>query len=213
MLDGMITTAYVPRRLAACLLLVSFAGLGCNSETSSGGGISTVEPVAQAEPSHKSEPVDQATKKTQPAKKAALGKGVWLETQGDRRRVLVSAVVCLRQGEFGLECLLCKKGTKEHESILATEADARVIHAGLVVAKAEPGSAVKYIEKGDKFITVPPSGDRIKVMLQYEKDGKQVTVPAQSWIRDAKTQKSLKHDWVFAGSRFYANPDDKKDKI
>src|SRR5207249_66822 len=146
------------------------------------------EPAVPVETPRRIAQPDQSPKNADPTKKAPLGKKVWLETQGKRRRVLVAAEVCLRQGEFGLECLLCKKLTKEHESILATAADARVIHAGLVVAQAEPGSPVKYIEKGDKVITVPPAGSRIKVSLQYEKDGKSVTVPAQEWIRVGNTK-------------------------
>ena len=32
---------------------------------------------------------------------------LWLETKGEKRRVLVAAAVCLREGTYGLECLLC----------------------------------------------------------------------------------------------------------
>ncbi|MGH7226659.1 MAG: YdjY domain-containing protein, partial [Gemmataceae bacterium] len=39
---------------------------------------------------------------------------------------------------------------------------------------------------------------------------KQVTVPAQSWIKNARNNKELKSDWVFAGSRFVTNPLDPK---
>src|SRR5262249_5607116 len=64
------------------------------------------------------------------------GRGVWLESEGDKRRVRVRAWVCLRQGRYGLECLLCRRHTKEHESVLATAADASLIHAGLLATKA-----------------------------------------------------------------------------
>ena len=59
----------------------------------------------------------------------------------------------------------------------------------------------------------PPSGTKIKVTLQYEHKGKVVSVPAQEWIREGKTKKHLKQDWVFAGSVEYPNPDDAKKKV
>ncbi len=131
----------------------------------------------------------------------ALGNSVFLEVQGDERRVVVAAAVVLREGQ--LEGLLCRKNTKEHEYILATDADARTIHLALVAAGAKPGSPVQFAPK-----FVPASGSAIKVRLQYDKDGKTVTVPAQQWIRDVKTHKDLDTDWVFGGSRFLADPDD-----
>ncbi len=136
-------------------------------------------------------------------------KNVWLEFQGKERRVVVRAAVCLQKAGFGLECLLCRKGSKEHESILATEADARLIHLGLVAAGAAPGKVVEY-EPQFK----PPSGMPIKITLEYEDKGKTVRVPAQHWIRNVKTKKDLEHDWVFAGSKLIQNPvDDKKPPV
>ena len=41
----------------------------------------------------------------------------------NKRRVLVNAEVCLREGQ--LELFLCRKQTKEHEAILAADVDAR----------------------------------------------------------------------------------------
>src|SRR3954449_4223458 len=67
-----------------------------------------------------------------------VGKNVLLEVQGTRRRVLVNANVCLRQGQ--LEQLLCRKNTKEHEAILSADVDARKIHEALLLAGATEGS-------------------------------------------------------------------------
>lgn len=142
-------------------------------------------------------------------KRSELGRHVWLETEGKRRRVRVEASVCLRQGNYGLECLLCRKQQKEYESVLATAADAQVIHAALIAAGAQPGSPVSF-DKGFK----PPSGSRIKVSLEYEDQGKLVTAPAGFWVRDVKTKKALDSEWVFAGSILWPNPDgDDKPKI
>jgi hypothetical protein len=136
------------------------------------------------------------------AKRTPLGKNVFLEVQGEQRRVIVEAVVCLREGQ--LEGLLCRQNTKEHEYILATDADARQIHLALVAAKATPGTPVQFAPK-----YVPASGSAIKLRLRYEKDGKSVTESAQEWVRDSQTKKPLAQDWVFGGSKLVPNPEGK----
>jgi hypothetical protein len=141
-------------------------------------------------------------------KRSALGKHVWLETEGQRRRVRVEASVCLRQGGYGLEFLLSKK-FKAYESVLSTEADAQLIHAALVTAGAVPGSPVRFDPQFK-----PPSGSQVKVTLEYEDHGKVVRVPAGHWVRDVKTKQELDSEWVFAGSRLWPNPDgDDKPKL
>jgi hypothetical protein len=134
-----------------------------------------------------------------PVKKVLVGPNVFLEFQGDARRVLVSAEICLRTGM--LEVLLCKKPSKEHESILTADVDGRVIHKALNLAGAVEGGPVQFVPKYK-----PAHGATIKVFVQYEKDGKLHKVPAQDWIRNAKTRRSLESDWVFAGSRLVPNP-------
>jgi hypothetical protein len=162
------------------------------------------EPLAQAENPPDASQADAAPPPDKPlpddppnpsAKK--LGKNVFFETlPGGQRRVYVSATVCLREGSFGLECFLCRRGTKEHESVVATEADARVIHAALKVAGIEPGKPVEFDPQFK-----PPTGDRVKVSVQYhDPQGKIVTLRAQDWVQDVKTKKALGDDWVFAGS-------------
>jgi hypothetical protein len=136
------------------------------------------------------------------AKKVEIGKNVFLEIDGDVRRVLVNTQVCLRQGQ--LEQLVTRKRTKEHEAILAADVDARNIHLALVAAKATPGSPVKFRPKFEA-----PTGMTIKITLEYQDKGKTVRVPAQHWIRNIKSKKDLDTDWVFAGSVLIPNPFDK----
>ena len=71
------------------------------------------------------------------AKRTQIADNIFLEVQGDERRIVVRTSVVLREGQ--LEGLLCRKNTKEHEYILAADADARKIHAALLVAGAKPG--------------------------------------------------------------------------
>ena len=122
-----------------------------------------------------------------------------------QRRVLVEAEVCLRHGF--LEHLLTRTAAqKEHESILRADIDAQHLHMALIAIGAQPGKPVQFVDDKGEEAFRPPSGERIKVTLQYQQGGKTVTVPAQRWIRDSKTRKELVADWVFAGSRFYPNP-------
>jgi hypothetical protein len=139
-----------------------------------------------------------ATKKVEVGEK----KNVVLEIDGDQRRVLVHARVCLRQGQ--LEQFLTRKGTKEHEAILAADVDARDIHTALTLARAEPGSPVKFRPQ-----YAPASGTVIKVFIEYDDNkGNKARVSAQQWVRSIKTQKDLAIDWVFAGSLLLADPQD-----
>lgn len=126
---------------------------------------------------------------------------------GDKaRRVHVVAEVCMLQGP--LECLLCKKGTKEHESIVRTEMDAYLIHAALIAAGAKPGTPVQFVNpKTLEADYKPATGDKIKVTVHYSKGGKIHTHPAQEWIWNFKAKQAMEYDWVFAGSRFIKDPD------
>jgi hypothetical protein len=139
--------------------------------------------------------------KASEAKKIPVGKNVFVEVLPDKkRRVLVNAEVCLREGQ--LELFLCRKQTKEHEAILSADVDARKIHAALNAAGATEGSPVRWAPTYRAA-----SGTKIEVSVQYkDKDDKLVTVSAQSWIKNAKSKKSLESDWVFAGSRLVKNP-------
>ena len=147
-------------------------------------------------------PKDKASQKakTGEPKKVRLTKNIYLEVLPDKkRRVHVNAEVCLREGQ--LELFLCRKQTKEHEAILTADVDAFKLHAALIAAGAEAGSPVRFVPRYR-----PASGTTIKVFVQYKDKGKQVTVPAKSWITNAKTKKPMENDWVFAGSRLVTNP-------
>lgn len=138
--------------------------------------------------------------KSAESEKKEIGKNIFVELlPNKKRRVLISAEVCLREGQ--LELLLCRKSSKEHESILTADVDARLIHAALIAAQARAGSPVRFVPKYR-----PASGSSIKVSLQFQDKDKQVTVPAQSWLKNAKTDKPLQSDWIFAGSRLVTNP-------
>lgn len=134
-------------------------------------------------------------------KKVNLGNNVHLEVLPDKKRVvMIDATICLREGM--LEHLLCRKMTKEHESILKADIDAFIVHSALLAAGAEAGKPVQFDPKYQ-----PAHGTTIKVWVQYkDKMGTVVTHLAQKWVRNVQTKKDLHYDWVFAGSREEKDP-------
>src|SRR4051812_14772648 len=83
-----------------------------------------------------------------------LGRSLWFDPRD--QRLILRARVALREG--ALEHLLCRDQTKEHESILATDAAPRAIHAGLLLTGAEPGHPVRFRPKFE-----PPAGPPIRI--------------------------------------------------
>lgn len=127
--------------------------------------------------------------------------------EGGKRKIHLLTEVCLREGQ--LEALLCKNVTKEHESLLRVDIDGRLIHTALILAGGTPGSPAQFWDPvNDKPDYKPATGSKVKITLTYFKDGKLRTDPAQYWIKDAKANKELNVDWVFAGSRLVTPPDD-----
>lgn len=164
-----------------------------------------VEKEDESVPAKRASAVKQ-TASQEPAKapagdfrKVPVGKNVWLEVRGAERRAVVDAYVCLREGQ--LEEFLCRKFTKEHESILAADIDARDLHQALILTGVEPGGPAEF-EPAFK----PAHGPRIKVTVEYQKDGKNVSAPAQSWMREVDKKKPMTAEWVFAGSKLVVNP-------
>src|SRR5690606_35772911 len=58
------------------------------------------------------------------------------------KRVVVDGEVCLTEGQ--LEMFACIKGTKEHESIVAVDCKAYILHAALLAVGAEQGTPVRF---------------------------------------------------------------------
>ena len=130
-----------------------------------------------------------------------LGRSLWFDPKA--KRAVVSARVVLREGY--LEHLLCLKGTKEHEAILATDAVPEHIHAALLATGAQPGHPVRFQPKYEM-----PAGDPIAIELRWKHDGKWLSADAREWVKDEKANAPLALDWVFAGSLQYQDPETKK---
>ncbi len=176
-------------RLALSLAATAFLAAGCGE---------AAEREDAAPPKEKD--------KVAEARQVLVGRNVHLEVQGKARRVLVSGAICLREGQ--LEQFLTRKGTKEHEAIVAADVDARDVHKALLLAGAAEGKPVQF-----RPTYKPATGQPIRVTVKYQDKGKLVTVPARSWVKNARTGKDLDTDWVFAGSQLVDNPLDPGKKI
>ncbi len=126
-----------------------------------------------------------------------LGASLWFDSKN--RRLVLRARVVLREGP--LEHLLCLKGTKEHEAILATPAAPTRIHAGLLLTGAEPGHPVRFLPEFQ-----PPAGSPIAIDLEWVEQGATRRADARTWVYDERKKAPLSIDWVFAGSQLVNDP-------
>jgi hypothetical protein len=200
-----------PSRLRACLAVLAaltLAAAGCDPESARSGDPGDRPAAAkQATPAAgEAKPKDNGPDPTKDeVKRKEVGKNIFLETRGKKRRVLVSGSVVLNKGP--LELFLTRKDTKEHEAVVAADIDAIQLKAALLATGAREGEPVRFEPKYQ-----PASGQKIKVTVLYEAKGKTVSVPAQEWVRNVNTRKTLGVEWVFAGSRLIKNPLDEGGK-
>jgi hypothetical protein len=132
---------------------------------------------------------------------------VWVDAA--KGVVIVDGRIALRRGM--LEMFSCTRNTKEHESIVSADAQAFLVHAGLLRVGAEVGHPVQFMNAANKPEFKPPAGTEIDIeVLWHGADGKEHTTRAQDWIRDMKTNKAMEYPWVFAGSRFWTDPENGK---
>ena len=122
---------------------------------------------------------------------------VWIDLA--KKRVVMDGTVCLREGR--LELFACLKGTKEHESIVAVDTQAFIVHAALLRVGAKPGSPAKFQPNYE-----PATGTPIDITLVWtDEKGNVQRCPAQEWVRNVQTEKPLDNTWVFAGSGFWTD--------
>lgn len=108
-----------------------------------------------------------------------LNKSGTVSLDVDGKRLLLKTKVCLREGVLEMFC--CLKQTKEHESILAIDSEAYVIHTGLLALGAKTGSPVKFQPEFS-----PATGTRIRIFCQWtDKEGKLHRESADRWIRNS----------------------------
>ena len=109
--------------------------------------------------------------------------------------------VVLREGKW-LELFACKPKSREHESILTINALPSHVHLALIMIGMEPGSPLSWREKDGNVESIPPRGPGVNITLVTKVDGKEVEVPASSWVLNQKSNKVIvDQPWMFVGSR------------
>lgn len=122
--------------------------------------------------------------------------GVSIDWQ--RQAIHVDGVVVLREGM--LELLACTPNTREHESIIQIQAQARQIYDALGLIGLEPGHP-PYWDARTKQV-VPAAGPRIRIEITYEDQGEHRCVLAHQWLWDlARDAPCRPLSWVYSGSR------------
>ncbi len=144
---------------------------------------------------------------------------VWIDR--DRKHVILVGRICQRRAP--LELFACIRHSKEHESVVAVDTQAYVVHAGLLATGAESGSPVQFVPE-----FVPPTGTEIEVTVVWEDaSGRRRQARGQDWVRNVAglydafegvaanefddelnlldqpdAYRDMPYPWVFAGSRF-----------
>lgn len=153
-----------------------------------------------ADPKPAKEPAKEPAKADNSGlKKITKDHDVYLDLK--RKAVVIDGEVCLREGQ--LEMFACPKGTKEHESVVSLNCTAEQAHAALLAVGAAPGTTVKFDPEYK-----PATGPVVDVwVLWLDEKGEKHKVRAQEWVKNAKTEKEMSFDWVFAGSGFWTDED------
>lgn len=119
------------------------------------------------------------------------------------KTVTIDAQVCLRSG--ALEFLLCKRGTKEHESIMETRARPSHVHAALLALGLAPGKSAKWSLYG-------PRGAGLKITLHWiDKNGEKHKSDPTNWLQirndgaDGRRRAKKLEEWIFVGSKVLAD--------
>ncbi len=94
-----------------------------------------------------------------------------------KKRVVLKGRICNRDAL--LEMFVCLKERKQHEAIVALDADAYEVHTALLAVGAKPGAPTKWVPKH-----VPSWGQYVDIFVSWvDKDGKQHRRRAQEMIR------------------------------
>ena len=122
---------------------------------------------------------------------------VWVNAQS--RQLVVGGAIALADGP--IEFFACPRKTKEHESVVAVDATAHLVHTGLLAIGLRPGNPASFYPEFK-----PATGDQVAITVRWKDDTGNHEVSAQRWVKNSQTGQELEYNWVFAGSSFWKNP-------
>ena len=106
-----------------------------------------------------------------------------------------------------LEVICCTPNTREHESLLVTNAKPSLIHAALLAAGFKPGAPGGWKFENEQIVGVPPTGDGLRITFGYTgRDGHEQQADPGAWVVNLATRepivpKGTPARFVFAGSK------------
>lgn len=99
-----------------------------------------------------------------------------------------------------LEFLICSAGGPEHETVLRAKIKPSHLHFALLAIGLTEGHPLTFNPK--TRIVTKPDGPALKLSVEFEKDGKLISLPAHRLMRDIRHKKEMPEQrWVFVGSR------------
>lgn len=134
-----------------------------------------------------------------------------IQTDVAAKTITMEGRFCLKEGI--LDYFAVEATGHEYESVLALEVKPSLLHASLIAVGAEPGLTSEILARLKQN---PPPGDnvpekggsRFAVTVEWEQDGKAVSVSATQLLINRKTQQPPEDAaWVFTGSYFAKNPE------
>lgn len=100
-----------------------------------------------------------------------------------------------------LELIMCRRDTRDHEVLVATDAQASHVHAALLMLGLEDGHPGYWSVADGELVPHAPEGAGVRVELVVERDGELTADVPAAWVRNLKTDERLPDVmWVFAGS-------------
>lgn len=134
----------------------------------------------------------------EPVTKPAVGKFPHLTVDVAKKQVRVDCEAL--QVDMRLEFFCVLTGTNEHESVLRSAVKPSDLHTGLLMVGLAPGEPTRYSPATEKW--QPPHGPPLHITIEYQQDGKTVSIPAYRMFRNVETKKTPPaFTWVFTGSR------------
>jgi hypothetical protein len=108
-----------------------------------------------------------------------------------------------------LEVVACTQDTKEHESLVMTQARPSHVHAALLLINLQPGTPGRWKVENGELVAIDPTGDPVDITISFrDATGRDVSLSPADMIVDTNTGARFDAGpapkpagWLFAGSQ------------